>query len=110
MSKDTTGTELTDKFTGRLARAIKNHLMDELNDIDSIVIPFPLQHALVQTVAQPASMRGRADLMTLWAGQSVGLCHDADAAELMAELIAALEDIRKSEFEELGKQSETASR
>src|SRR5258708_11894025 len=110
LSKDTTRTELTDKFTGRLARGIKNHLMDELNDIDSTVMPFPPQHALVQTVAQPASMRGRADLMTLWAGQSVGLCHHADAAELMTELIAALEDIRKSEFEELGKQSETASR
>ena len=37
-------------------------------------------------------------LMTLWAGQSVGLRHHADAAELMTELIAALEDIRKSEF------------
>jgi hypothetical protein len=61
-------------------------------------------------VAQPASMRGRADLMTLWAGQSVGLCHHAEPAELMTELIAALEDIRKSEVEELGKQSETASR
>jgi nitronate monooxygenase len=89
LSKDTTRTELTDKFTGRLAREIKNHLMDELNDIDSTVMPFPLQHALVQTVAQPASRRGRADLMTLWAGQSVGLCHHADAAELMTELIAA---------------------
>jgi nitronate monooxygenase len=110
LSKDTTRTELTDKFTGRLARGIKNHLMDELNDIDSTVMPFPLQHALVQTVAQPASMRGQADLMTLWAGQSVGLCHDADAAELMTELIVALEGIRKAEFEELGKQSQTASR
>jgi hypothetical protein len=48
--------------------------------------------------------------MTLWAGQSVGLCHHADAAELMTELIAALEGIRKLEFEELGKQSETAGR
>jgi nitronate monooxygenase len=47
LSKDTTRTELTDKFTGRLARGIKNHLMDELNDIDSTVMPFPLQHALV---------------------------------------------------------------
>jgi len=110
LSKDTPRTELTDKFTGRLARGIKNHLMDELSDIDSTVMPFPLQHALVQTVAQPASMRGRADLMTLWAGQSVGLCQHADAAELMTELIAALEDIRKSEFEELGRQAETASR
>ena len=109
LSKDTTRTELTGKFTGRLARGIKNYLMDELIDINSTVMPFPLQHALIQTVAQPASIRGRADLMTLWAGQSVGLCHHADAAELMTELMAALEDIRESEFEELGKQSETAS-
>jgi NAD(P)H-dependent flavin oxidoreductase YrpB (nitropropane dioxygenase family) len=30
LSKGTARTELTDKFTGRLARGIKNHLMDEL--------------------------------------------------------------------------------
>ena len=36
LSKGTIRTELTDKFTGRLARRIKNHLMDELNDEDDL--------------------------------------------------------------------------
>jgi hypothetical protein len=73
-------------------------------------LPFPVQHILTQTIVGPATKKGRIEWMTVSAGQSTGPCHHADAAELMTELIAALEDIRKSEFEELGKQSETANR
>jgi nitronate monooxygenase len=88
LSKVVKRTNLTDAFTGRLARGIENRLMDELSDITSPPLPFPLQHALTQTIAAPASTQERGDLMPLWAGQSVGLCHHTQASELMAELIA----------------------
>lgn len=88
VSKAGTRTNLTDAFTGRLARGLENRLMEEWSDIPSPPLPFPLQHALTQTIAAPASAQERGDLMTFWAGQSVGLCHHTDAHELMAELIA----------------------
>jgi nitronate monooxygenase len=88
LSKATKRTNLTDAFTGRLARGIENRLMAELRDIASPPLPFPQQHALIQTIAAPASTQEREDLMPLWAGQSVGLCHHTQASELMAELIA----------------------
>jgi nitronate monooxygenase len=88
LSKDVKRTNLTDAFTGRLARGIDNRLMDEFRDINHPPLPFPLQHALTQTIAAPASAQEREDLMPLWAGQSVGLCHHTQASELMAELIA----------------------
>jgi nitronate monooxygenase len=88
LSKAIKRTNLTDAFTGRLARGIENRLMEEFSQIASPPLPFPLQHSLTQTVAAPASKQEREDLMPLWAGQSAGLCHHTQASELMAELIA----------------------
>jgi nitronate monooxygenase len=82
-------TDLTDDLTGRLARGIANRLMNELNESDSPPLPFPLQYAVIQTIAGPASKQERGDLMPLWAGQSVDLCHHTQASDLMAELIAS---------------------
>lgn len=79
---------LTDAFTGRLARGLKNRLMDELGDRSSPPLPFPSQHTAIQTFARPASEQGKTELMTLWAGQSASLCRCTDATELMTRLIA----------------------
>jgi nitronate monooxygenase len=86
-------TGLTEAFTGRLARGIRNRLMDELADVNDPALPFPLQHALIQTVAGPASIREIPDLMTVWAGQSAGLCRCTDATEFMTQLIAEAETV-----------------
>jgi nitronate monooxygenase len=84
-------TGLTEGFTGRLARGIRNRLMDELTDLKSSPLPFPLQHALTQTVASPASAQEKAELMTLWAGQSASLRHCTDATVYMTQLIAEVD-------------------
>jgi nitronate monooxygenase len=81
-------TGLTEAFTGRLARGVRSRLMDELSDVNDPALPFPLQHALIQTVAGPASVREIPELMTVWAGQSAGLCRCTDATEFMRRLIA----------------------
>jgi nitronate monooxygenase len=82
------GTGLTNAFTGRLARGLRNRLMDELEARSSLPLPFPLQHAITQTCAGPAAQQGKTELTTLWAGQSASLCRCADATELMTQLIA----------------------
>jgi nitronate monooxygenase len=81
-------TGLTDKFTGRLARGLRNRLMDELEDRSTSPLPFPVQHSVTQTYASRAAQQGKTELMTLWAGQSASLCRCADATELMTHLIA----------------------
>jgi nitronate monooxygenase len=81
-------TGLTDVFTGRLARAIKNQLMEELDHVSRPPLPFPLQAALVQTLTLPAEAQGNAESMTLWAGQSARLSEYTEVSELMAALIA----------------------
>jgi nitronate monooxygenase len=81
-------TGLTDTFTGRLARGLRNRLMDELEDRSSSPLPFPIQHAVTQTYAGRAAQQGKTELMTLWAGQSANLCRCTAATGLMARLIS----------------------
>ena len=67
--------------------------MNELRDVNSPPLPFPVQHALTRTVAAPASAQGTLELMTIWAGQNASLCHSTDATEFMTQLIAEAETV-----------------
>src|SRR5271167_5136301 len=71
-------TALTRGFTGRLARGIRNRLVDELNQKDAEILPYPLQRALVRHLSIPAEKAGRPDLLPLWAGQSANLSRCTD--------------------------------
>jgi len=67
--------------------------MNEFRHVSSPPLPFPVQHALTQTVATPASAQGALELMTIWAGQNASLCHSTDATEFMTQLIAEAETV-----------------
>ena len=47
-------TALTRGFTGRLARGIRNRLLDELNQKDTEILPYPLQRTLMRHLSIPA--------------------------------------------------------
>jgi nitronate monooxygenase len=80
-------TALTRGFTGRLARGIKNRLLDELNQNDTKILPYPLQRALVRHLSVPAEKSGRSDLLPLWAGQSANLARCTDVRALLDKLV-----------------------
>lgn len=80
-------TALTRGFTGRLARGIKNRLLDELNQGDVEVLPYPLQRVLVRSLSIPAEKTGRSELLPLWAGQSAGLSRCQDVRALLDQLV-----------------------
>ena len=80
-------TALTRGFTGRLARGIKNRLLDELNQKDIEILPYPLQRALVRNLSIPAEKAGRPDLLPLWAGQSASLSRCTDVRALLDTLV-----------------------
>jgi len=81
-------TALTRGFTGRLARGIKNPLMDELNQPGVELLPYPLQRALVKNLSGPAERAGRPDLTPMWAGQSANLARHNNAAALLQSLVS----------------------
>jgi nitronate monooxygenase len=80
-------TALTRGFTGRLARGIKNRLLDELNQKDIQILPYPLQRALVRRLSIPAEKAGRPELLPLWAGQSANLSRCTDVRELLDTVV-----------------------
>lgn len=86
-------TGLTRGFSGRLARGIRNTLMDELDRPGTPILPYPLQRAVVRQLAIAAEHAGRPDLLPLWAGQSAALIRETDAAALLTRLVAELRPI-----------------
>jgi nitronate monooxygenase len=86
-------TALTRGFTGRLARGIKNRLLDELNQKDIEILPYPLQRALVRNLSLPAAQAGRAELLPLWAGQSANLSRCTNVRALLDTLVKEISEI-----------------
>jgi nitronate monooxygenase len=86
-------TGLTKGFTGRLARGIKNRLMDELNQKGTEVLPYPLQRGLVRNLTSAAEAAGRADLVPMWAGQSANLSACSDVAAFLKSLVEQVSEI-----------------
>ncbi len=86
-------TALTKGFTGRLARAIHNRLMEELNQEGTAVLPYPLQRRLVRNLAIPAEAAGRSDLLPLWAGQSANLSTCTDVSAFLTQLVEEVSEI-----------------
>jgi nitronate monooxygenase len=86
-------TALTRGFTGRLARGIKNRLLDELNQKDIEILPYPLQRALVRHLSIAAEKAGRPELLPLWAGQSANLSRCTDVRALLDTLVKEISGI-----------------
>jgi nitronate monooxygenase len=81
-------TRLTRAFSGRPARGIVNRFMTEVDRADAAegILPFPLQNALTRPLRNAAAKQGRADYLSLWAGQGVRLARRQSAATLIARL------------------------
>jgi nitronate monooxygenase len=78
-------TRLTRAFSGRPARGIVNRFMTEFerSDAPASILPFPLQNALTRPLRNAAAKQGRADFLSLWAGQGVRLARRQVAAQLV---------------------------
>lgn len=86
-------TALTKGFTGRLARGIRNQLLEELNRPGVEILPYPLQRALVKNLSVVAEKAARPELLPLWAGQSANLSRESDAKTLFQKLVADVSSI-----------------
>jgi len=86
-------TALTKGFTGRLARAIRNRVMEDLNRSGTEILPYPLQRELVRNLSIAAEAAGRADLVPMWAGQSANLSTCTDVPAFLPTLVEEISEI-----------------
>jgi nitronate monooxygenase len=91
-SPDAKYTALTKVFTGRLARALKNRLTEELKDYQDLMAPYPLQGQFMSHLkAYPATPNSNSELKSFWAGQSASLIRHKDVNVLLEKLISELD-------------------
>jgi nitronate monooxygenase len=74
-------TELTNLFSGRPARGVRNRLMDELGPLCDQVPAFPLASAALAPLRAAAEARGRVDFTPLWCGTDASGCRRVSAAQ-----------------------------
>ena len=84
-----TPTELTRAFTGRMARGIRNRMLDELSDLAPSA--YPELHYLTAPLRQAGRERGEPNVVNLWAGQAYPLAEQRPAASVVAKLVQELE-------------------
>ena len=91
-------TRLTRAFSGRPARGIVNRFMEvvESPQAPDAVLPFPLQNTLTRPLRTAAGKAGRAEFLSLWAGQGLRLAQRRPAGELVAELLLRTEAVRRA--------------
>jgi len=79
-------TALTNVFTGRPARGIVNRIMREVGPLSSDAPAFPLAGGALAPLRSATEPDGSGDFMSLWSGQSAGLCRPMPAGELTRHL------------------------
>jgi len=83
-------TVLTRTYTGRLARGIRNRLIEELERPDRQIAPFPVQAWFVAPLKKASTEANRTDLTSLYAGQSTPNLKHRNVASLMNALTSSL--------------------
>lgn len=79
-------TGLTRAFTGRMARGIRNRMLDEYSDIAPSA--YPEVHYLTAPLRQAGRENGDAGVVNLWAGQAYQLAQELPAAQVVEQLVA----------------------
>jgi nitronate monooxygenase len=81
-------TRVTHAFSGRAARGIANRFMNEVERAPDAILPFPMQNALTRPLRTAAAKLGRAEFLSLWAGQGLRLARRTSARELVERVSA----------------------
>jgi nitronate monooxygenase len=81
-------TLVTEKFSGKPARALANRFIREMEAANAPQLVFPAQNALTGPLRAAAAEAGNGDFPSLYAGQAAALARALPAGELVARLHA----------------------
>ncbi len=84
---------LTNVFTGRPARGIRNRIIDEQGPISANAPAFPLAANRIMPLRATAEKRGSGDFSPLWSGQAGAIGTDLPAGELVRRIAADAAEI-----------------
>jgi len=88
LSSEEDATLVTEKFSGKPARAISNRFTREMHERGAPHLAFPAQNAVTRPLRAASAKAGSPDFASLYAGQAAPLSRALPAAELVAALEA----------------------
>lgn len=98
-SRGDDGTRVTDVFSGKPARAVRNRLAEETKEPGAL-LPYPVQNKMTGPLRSTGARVGNPDVLSMWSGQAGRLARALPAAELVAllaretlEAVAALNKV-----------------
>ncbi|WP_079507497.1 NAD(P)H-dependent flavin oxidoreductase [Mesobacillus jeotgali] len=86
---------LTNAFSGKWARGIKNRFIEEMQEEGVSFPEFPVQNALTQPIRKASSAQNNPEYMSLWSGQSPRLARNQSVEELINNIIHDAERINR---------------
>lgn len=87
---------LTNSFSGKWARGIKNRFIEEMDKNDVSYPGFPVQNTLTQPIRKASSSQNNPDFMSLWSGQSPTLAKRQTAKTLIEKVISDAKTISRN--------------
>jgi len=84
---------LTDAFSGRPMRLLRNRLVDLLDQHRAQRLAFPEQLSMTRNLRKAAATQSNLEFLSMWAGQGVTLAHRASAAELVGSLVSEAQSL-----------------
>ncbi|MFD1770825.1 NAD(P)H-dependent flavin oxidoreductase [Sphingobacterium suaedae] len=82
---------LTNAFTGRLARGIKNSFVDLLSG-SADMLPYPYLNKLTQPLRKAAKESANVELVSIWRGQSLSSLSDHSTKDILENLWSEIDE------------------
>ncbi|MBW4611491.1 MAG: nitronate monooxygenase family protein [Hassallia sp. WJT32-NPBG1] len=79
-------TVITEVFSGKPARAIRNRFIREMENNRDKVLPFPAQMSMGRVLYQTSAQQSNPDFVSMWAGQGAALASALPAGELIEKI------------------------
>jgi nitronate monooxygenase len=76
-------TTLTNAFSGKLARAIRNKFTDTMENFQDQILDYPIQNTLTRQIRDLAAKKNLPQYLSLYAGQNSYLCREINAKNLI---------------------------
>ncbi len=84
---DETDTIVTKVLSGKATRGIKNKIIENLEQSEVDVLPYPIQNDLTKQIRATAAKSGQSEWIHVWSGQGVRLAKDDDVNTLFKQLL-----------------------